>query len=232
VLLVFGAPGQLQSLAGQEHGRTIPLANFFASGALNGGRDAKSGGHIRWLMVVNSYDVTVIILQTATEFESAQRYRQDEKTSGEAKVFRALKIAAVVVGAAIIFVGTAAQSDAESGRFQITLVKVRTTVEGDGSLFYNGKRYRLSISGISADDMRKPRMDVIGAAKNLRYAADIVGTYGTADAGTSTVTGARPARLQNAHGVILEVHGDDLNELSLNLTGMTIASRGWRSYPH
>ncbi len=25
VLLVFGAPGQLQSLAGQEHGRTIPL---------------------------------------------------------------------------------------------------------------------------------------------------------------------------------------------------------------
>jgi hypothetical protein len=26
VLLVFGAPCQLQSLAGQEHGRTIPLA--------------------------------------------------------------------------------------------------------------------------------------------------------------------------------------------------------------
>jgi hypothetical protein len=25
-LLVFGAPGQLQSLAGQEHGQTIPLA--------------------------------------------------------------------------------------------------------------------------------------------------------------------------------------------------------------
>ena len=27
VLLVFGAPCQLQSLAGQEHGRTIPLAD-------------------------------------------------------------------------------------------------------------------------------------------------------------------------------------------------------------
>jgi hypothetical protein len=27
VLLVFGAPGQLLSLAGQEHGRTIPLAD-------------------------------------------------------------------------------------------------------------------------------------------------------------------------------------------------------------
>jgi hypothetical protein len=26
VLLVFGAPCQLQALAGQEHGRTIPLA--------------------------------------------------------------------------------------------------------------------------------------------------------------------------------------------------------------
>jgi len=27
VLLVFGAPCQLQTLAGQEHGRTIPLAD-------------------------------------------------------------------------------------------------------------------------------------------------------------------------------------------------------------
>jgi hypothetical protein len=30
VLLVFGAPGQLQSVAGQEHGRTIPLADILA----------------------------------------------------------------------------------------------------------------------------------------------------------------------------------------------------------
>jgi hypothetical protein len=28
VLLVFGAPGQLKTLAGQEHGRTIPLADM------------------------------------------------------------------------------------------------------------------------------------------------------------------------------------------------------------
>jgi len=31
VLLVFGAPCQLRSLAGQEHGRTIPLADLRAS---------------------------------------------------------------------------------------------------------------------------------------------------------------------------------------------------------
>jgi hypothetical protein len=32
VLLVFGAPGQLKTLAGQEHGRTIPLTDIqFAS---------------------------------------------------------------------------------------------------------------------------------------------------------------------------------------------------------
>jgi hypothetical protein len=29
VLLVVGAPGQLRSLAGQEHGRTIPLASLY-----------------------------------------------------------------------------------------------------------------------------------------------------------------------------------------------------------
>jgi hypothetical protein len=34
VLLVFGAPGQLQSLAGQEHDRTIPLAEVELSNLL------------------------------------------------------------------------------------------------------------------------------------------------------------------------------------------------------
>jgi hypothetical protein len=28
MLLVFGAPSQLKTLAGQEHGRTIPLADM------------------------------------------------------------------------------------------------------------------------------------------------------------------------------------------------------------
>jgi hypothetical protein len=32
VLLVFGAPCQLRSLAGQEHGRTIPLADLAVHG--------------------------------------------------------------------------------------------------------------------------------------------------------------------------------------------------------
>jgi hypothetical protein len=32
VLLVFGAPCQLRSLAGQEHGRTIPLPDIVLSG--------------------------------------------------------------------------------------------------------------------------------------------------------------------------------------------------------
>jgi hypothetical protein len=42
VLLVFGAPGQLKTLAGQEHGRTIPLAD-------NGFRDHRKAylaGHL------------------------------------------------------------------------------------------------------------------------------------------------------------------------------------------
>jgi hypothetical protein len=30
VLLVFGAPGQLKTLAGLEHGRTIPLADILS----------------------------------------------------------------------------------------------------------------------------------------------------------------------------------------------------------
>jgi len=37
VLLVFGAPSQLRSLAGLEHGRTIPLADIGQLNDLTGG---------------------------------------------------------------------------------------------------------------------------------------------------------------------------------------------------
>src|SRR5207248_10792100 len=43
VLLVFGAPCQLLSLAGQEHGRTIPLADLQA--CLLSGRYRVNSGH-------------------------------------------------------------------------------------------------------------------------------------------------------------------------------------------
>ena len=39
VLLVFGAPCQLQLLVGQEHGRTIPLADFSGSVGFSGRRE-------------------------------------------------------------------------------------------------------------------------------------------------------------------------------------------------
>ena len=43
VLLVFGAPSQLDLLAGQEHGRTIPLATV---GAMQrSGRYRRKSGH-------------------------------------------------------------------------------------------------------------------------------------------------------------------------------------------
>jgi hypothetical protein len=43
VLLVFGAPRQLRMLAGQEHGRTIPLTDFVA---------VALGAHSVWKLLV------------------------------------------------------------------------------------------------------------------------------------------------------------------------------------
>jgi hypothetical protein len=42
VLLVFGAPCQLRWLAGQEHGRTIPLTEVAVSQMRIGGRAVKA----------------------------------------------------------------------------------------------------------------------------------------------------------------------------------------------
>jgi hypothetical protein len=52
VLLVFGAPCQLPSLAGQEHGRTIPLADIGSGGGVSrnpGGTNAKENEFIWFL---------------------------------------------------------------------------------------------------------------------------------------------------------------------------------------
>jgi lipid-binding SYLF domain-containing protein len=139
---------------------------------------------------------------------------------------RAIRCAAVAAVAAAVLVTATLPSKAETGsvRFRVTKAGFILGVGGGtGVLHFRGKNYPLRVSGISAGTIGVAQADLVGTAHNLRTATDIAGTYTAGSASVAVAGGAKVARLQNANGVVLELHGAQAGfELSLNLGGATV----------
>jgi hypothetical protein len=142
---------------------------------------------------------------------------------------RAKKFCVACVAAITLLLGASAPSHAQSGTVRLHIVKAGFILGvggGNGSLWYHGHRYRLSIGGVGVGSLGIAAVDLVGTAHNLHNPADIAGTYGAAGAGATFVGGAAIARLQNEKGVVLEVHGAQAGfQVTLGLGGMTIALR-------
>ncbi len=140
---------------------------------------------------------------------------------------RTIKFAAAFAIAAAML--TSAPAHAQTGSVRLHIVKAGFILGiggGNGSLWYNGHRYRLSIGGVGIGSLGIAAVDLVGTAYNLHSPADIVGTYSVAGASAAIVGGAAVARLQNDRGVVLEVHGVQAGfQVSLGLGGMTISLR-------
>jgi hypothetical protein len=136
------------------------------------------------------------------------------------------KLGAAIVGAAIMLVGSYVACHAQTGTVQLSVVKagfIVSTGTGTGTLNYQGRTYRLSVSTVGYGTIGVTGGELTGTAYNLRSAADIAGTYRAAAAGLTIGGGAQVARFQNANGVILELVGAQLGlAISLGSAGMTI----------
>ena len=143
-------------------------------------------------------------------------------------MLRLIRIAkfGVAVAAAVLLAGLT-QSHAQTGTVHLRIIKAGFIVGaggGSGSLSFNGHHYRLSVGGVSVGTIGIATARLAGTAYNLRSPADIAGIYQSAGAGIAVVGGPKVARLQNANGVVLELHGVQLGlEANLSLGGMTIA---------
>jgi hypothetical protein len=119
------------------------------------------------------------------------------------------------------------QSREEVGRIHAKIVKAGFIVGlggGSGTLTFQGHKYPLSFGGISAGMIGLAGVELVGTASNLRTPADIAGAYTAVGAGIAVVGGAKVARMQNANGVVIELHGVQIGvDLSLNLSELTIA---------
>jgi len=138
-----------------------------------------------------------------------------------------LKVCAGILLAMLMLMSAPSQSYAASGTVHLKISKVGFIIGvggGSGTLTFHGKTYHLSIGGVSAGTIGVAGAELVGTATHLRTAEDIVGSYSAASAGLAVAGGAKAVTLQNANGVVLQLHGRQVGfEASLSLSGLTIS---------
>jgi hypothetical protein len=134
--------------------------------------------------------------------------------------FRAMKFALAILAAAMLG-GAPTLCHAATGSVRIIITRVGfVSGGGSGTLHFQGKRYRLRVTGVGAGPFGAVRVDLVGRAYNMRTAGSIHGVYSAVAAdGTGVV------RLGNFHGVVLQLRGRQGVQPSVDLTGMAISLR-------
>ncbi len=145
------------------------------------------------------------------------------------KPLRRIIVVAFMAVAAFSLI-TPASAQTPSGTIEFRVLKVGFIVGGGGgrgTLFYQGKRYPLSVGGVSIGaTIGVASADMVGEVYNLNNPADIDGAYSAASAGVAIAGGGKVASLSNARGVVIKVRGKQIGlKLSLDLSGLTIKLR-------
>ena len=133
---------------------------------------------------------------------------------------------ALAAPAAMMVLG-ASSAESASARIEFRLVRGGFIVGaggGRGALTFEGKRYRLTIRGVSLGaTFGAASAEFVGRVRNLRKPGDIEGNYTAVGAGLAAAGGGSVARLRNSRGVELEVSGKQIGLMaSVDLSGLRI----------
>lgn len=141
------------------------------------------------------------------------------------KVLSGLKVGLLAL--AMLF-GAVSMASAASGSISLRIFKAGFVVggsAGDGVLTFQGRRYPLSIGGLSygftfgASETR-----FHGRVRNIRRPSDINGVYAQGGAGAALGRGAQVIVLTNQNGAILELSGAQKGVIvSLDLSGLALS---------
>ena len=98
---------------------------------------------------------------------------------------------------------------------------------GSGTLIFHGRRYPLSIGGLSAGLVfGASATRLYGHVSNIRRPSDVAGVYGAAGAGAAVLVGARAIVLRNQKGAVLRLYGRQIGLIaSADLSGLAISLR-------
>lgn len=124
--------------------------------------------------------------------------------------------------------GTAAYADRGGIRFNV--IKAGFVVggsAGSGTLVFHGRRYPLSIGGVSYGfTFGASATDFVGTVSNIRRPSDVNGVYGAAGAGVAVGPGAGAIVLTNQNGAVLTLSGRQAGLIvAADLNGLVITLR-------
>jgi hypothetical protein len=119
---------------------------------------------------------------------------------------------------------------ADSGSISFKVIKAGFIVGGSGgsgTLNFHGRRYSLSIGGISygftfgASETR-----FHGTVSNIRRASDVSGVYAAGNVGAAVGRGAQAIVLTNQNGAVLSLAGRSVGAIvSADLNGLALTVR-------
>ena len=129
---------------------------------------------------------------------------------------------------ALGLVGVAAPAQAADGAVSIRIFKAGFVVggsAGEGVLTFQGRRYPLSIGGLSYGfTFGTSETRFRGRVRNIRRASDVSGVYAQGGAGAALGRGAQVIVLTHQNGAILELSGAQSGLIvSLDLSGLALS---------
>ena len=139
-------------------------------------------------------------------------------------------IRAALVALTVTGTGLATAVYADSGSIRFNVIKAGFVVGGSGgsgTLVFHGRRYPLSIGGVSAGLIfGGAATRLSGTVSNIRRASDVAGVYGGVGAGAVLGVGARVIVLQNGKGAILRLSGRQIGLMAnADLSGLAVGLR-------
>jgi hypothetical protein len=128
---------------------------------------------------------------------------------------------------AILGASVPSASYADGGTVRISVLKAGWFIGGSGgrgTLTFHGRRYPLSIGGLSAGLVfGASETHFVGTVSNIFRPSDVAGVYGAAGAGAALVAGGGVIVLKNDKGAVLSLSGQQIGLIAnLDLSGMAI----------
>lgn len=146
------------------------------------------------------------------------------------RIATGIRAALIVVTVALTGAAAAPAARAASGRIRFRVLKAGWFIGGSGGsgvLIFHGRRYPISIGGLSAGLVfGASETRFYGVVTHIRSPYDVDGVYGAAGAGGAVGVGARTIVLRNDKGAVLRLTGRQVGlQVNLDLSGMSISVR-------
>ena len=137
---------------------------------------------------------------------------------------------ALVAMLAIAGLGASTAARADSGTIRINVLKGGWFIGasgGSGTLTFRGRRYPLSIGGLSAGLVFGASQTYLsGRVSNIYQPSDVAGVYGAGGAGAAVGRGVGAIVLANQKGAVLELSGRQTGLMvNADLSGLAISLR-------